>query len=91
MSGHIVCNISQVLKNSRRSKLFEKMTFFITLGLRNNHGIEAMIISAGGILETEERSISSIQTLPLNTYFIISCLKDIHLVDDSIKNIYGII
>lgn len=85
----IICNVPQALANSMRSKLFENMIFFITYGLRSISCIDEMIISAGGVVETNIRSLYSVKTLPSNTYFIITCLEDLLSIDSSIMQNYG--
>lgn len=89
----MVCYIPNVLANSTRSQLFKSLTFFITPGIKfpPSTSIKDIIISAGGTIETIIRSVDSIKNLPPNTYFIISCLDDLYLIDDLLQINYGII
>lgn len=52
--------------------------------------MEDVIKSAGGTVESNRKSLDSIKNLPPNTYFIISCVEDLHLVDDLLQINYGI-
>lgn len=89
----MVCNIPNVLANSNRPQLFKYLKFFVTPGIKfpPSISIKEMIMSAGGTIETIIRSVSSITTLPPNTYFIISCLDDFLWVEDLLQIIDGII
>jgi len=92
-NNEIVCNVPKVLAISTRQTLFKSLTFFITPGitLPSSTRLEKIIKSAGGTVEPNRKSLNSIKNLPPNTYFIISCIEDLHLVDDLLKINYGIV
>lgn len=92
-NNEIVCNIPKILKSSLRQHLFKSLTFFITPGitLPSNACLKEMIKSAGGMVESSRKSLDSMKNLPPNTYFIISCAEDVHLVNDVVEINYGIV
>lgn len=51
--------------------------------------VQQIIESAGGTVEKQRRSWKSIQKLASNTYFIIACNKDLHLISNIIEKSYG--
>ncbi|VVC40830.1 Zinc finger, RING-type,Zinc finger, RING/FYVE/PHD-type,BRCT domain [Cinara cedri] len=83
----MVCNVPNVLANSRRSQLFKNLTFFVTPGIQSPPStyIKEIIISAGGTIETILRSENAINSLPPNHYFIISCLEDACSIPDILE------
>lgn len=89
----MVCDVPVVLANSGRNQLFKNLKFFVTPGVNcpSSSHVEEMILSAGGTIEKERKSIYSIRDLEPFTYFIISCLEDFHLVDDLVIIYFGII
>lgn len=94
--NNVVCNVPKVLANPKRQQLFKNLMFFITPGvyfstIPKNTWISDIIIAAGGTVDSKRRSILSIQNLPPNTYFIISCNDDLHMVNDLLQINYGII
>lgn len=92
-NNQIVCYTSNILKSPTRQKLCEFLTFFVTPGIKfpPSSLLEEMIRSASGTVETINQPLSSIQKMSQNSYFIISCLEDLHLIDDKLKFNYGII
>lgn len=92
-NNQIVCYTRNILKSSMRQKLCEYLTFFITPGIKfpPSSLLEEMIRSAAGTVETINRPLSSIQKMSQNSYYIISCLEDLHLIDNKLKINYGII
>lgn len=94
--NNMVCVVPKVLANPKRQQLFKNLMFFVTPGVcipsvSKNTWISDMILSAGGTVDSKRRSIHSIKNLPPNTYFIISCNDDLHMVDDLLQINYGII
>lgn len=89
----MVCNVPDVLTSSTRQQLFKDLIFFVTPGISDPPilRLKEIILSAGGTIEKERRSFTSIQQFKPNTYFLISCLEDVHLIDDLLKINYGII
>ncbi|XP_050524401.1 PAX-interacting protein 1-like [Daktulosphaira vitifoliae] len=85
--NEIVCRVPRVLVSALRQNLFRHKIFYITPGILYPpySRFEEIILSAGGIVEKEIRSINNVQLLTPNTYFVISCSEDLHLVNDFLK------
>lgn len=81
----IICDVQRVLQNSERQKLFEHKIFHITpeIEFPTSDCLEQIIRSAGGTVEKEMKNM--FKKLTPDTYFIISCLKDLHLIEDILK------
>uniref|UniRef100_T1GXC5 PAX-interacting protein 1 n=1 Tax=Megaselia scalaris TaxID=36166 RepID=T1GXC5_MEGSC len=83
-------DLSKVLYSQSRSTLFAGKYFFITPDVfPSSRDIEKMIKSAGGIVEPKRRSavvIADSQARCPDTYIIITCVKDLSLIYDLIRN-----
>lgn len=83
-------DLNKVLQSQIRSTLFAGKYFFITPDVfPSSRDIEKMIKSAGGIVEQKRRSafvIAESQSKCPDTYIIITCVKDLSLIYDLIKN-----
>lgn len=87
----ITCNVPKVLSNPIRHELFKGKIFYVTPGITRPSVLVVwqIIESAGGTVEKKRRSWRRIQELAPNTYFIISCNNDLHLISDIIELSYG--
>lgn len=78
------CNIGKVLSSSIRRTLFEGKTFYITPQVSpTSKDVTRWIELCGGTVEKTRQSnakIQEINTKAPNTYIIISCETDLHLV-----------
>lgn len=85
VNNKIICDVQKVLQNSERQKLFEHKIFHVTSGIEfpTSDCLEKMIRSAGGTVEKEMKNMFKEPTP--GTYFIISCLKDLNLIDDILE------
>lgn len=87
----VICKVHKVLSNPNRHELFKGKIFFVTPGITRPSVfiVRTIIESAGGTIEKQRRSLRSIQELEPNTYIVITCNNDLHLVSDLIRSNYG--
>lgn len=83
------CDISKTVKQSTRNKLFEGKIFYLTPTIFPPvKNVQQLIELCGGVTEKVRRSSVRIQEALKqnpNSYIIISCLDDLHLVADLAK------
>lgn len=79
------CDIQQVIKSPLRFRLFENRVFYITPSVMPAPNyLRWLIEQSGGKWEHNRRSIMKIHELNQqspNTYIVISCPEDLHLLD----------
>lgn len=76
-----------------RQGLFRNKNYFITSGIESllaKH-VEEIICAAGGNIESQIRNADSVQNLPPDSYFVITCTEDFHLIADLLQINFGII
>lgn len=80
-----------MLSNPNRQELFKGKIFYVTPGVNHPKAfvVRQIIESAGGTVEKQRRSLRSIIELEPNTYIVIACTNDLHLVADLIRSSYG--
>lgn len=83
-------DLFKVIQSQVRSTLFAGKYFFITPDVfPSSRDLEKMITSAGGIVEAKRRSalaIAESQSKCPDTYIIITCVKDLSLIYDLVRN-----
>lgn len=83
------CDILKSIKSPIRKTLFAGKTFYITPSVRPNpKELEKLIKLCGGKVEAKRRSASQItqaNTQNPESYIILTCTKDIHLLIDLTK------
>lgn len=91
MDQKVICKVHKILSIPKRHELFKGKIFYVTPGVSRPsvHVIRQIIESAGGNVEKQRRSLRSIQELELNTYIVITCNNDLHLVADLVRSCYG--
>lgn len=87
----VICKVHKILSNPNRHELFKGKIFFVTPGVTRPSAfvVQQTIESAGGVVEKQRRSLRAIQELEPNTYIVIACNNDLHLVADLIRSSYG--
>jgi len=87
----VICKVHKILSNPNRHELFKGKIFYVTPGVTHPSVfvVRQTIESAGGVVEKQRRSLRAIQELEPNTYIVIACNNDLHLVADLIRSSYG--
>ncbi|GAB0097831.1 PAX-interacting protein 1 [Sergentomyia squamirostris] len=80
------CDIHESVKNPNRGKLFDGKVFYMTPSVRPAvRDLTQMIEACGGKVEKNRRSVRRIQeanTQSPDSYIILSCANDLHLLTD---------
>lgn len=83
------CDIQEVIKSTTRKTLFSGKTFFITPSVRPKHkDVVKLIEFCGGKVENKRRTavqISQANSQNPDSYIILTCTADLHLVHDLLK------
>lgn len=83
------CNIQDVIKSTTRKTLFAGRTFFVTPSVRPKpKEITKLIEYCGGKVELKRRTAAQITQINVqqpDSYIILTCTHDLHLVHDLIK------
>lgn len=84
------CDLQQVVKMTSRGKLFEGRTFHITPSVKPSVKVLTKIIElSGGKVEKARRSLIKIHEAnaqSANSYLILSCPGDLHLLSDVLRS-----
>lgn len=83
------CDIQETIKSPHRRKLFDNKTFYITPSVCPNvKDLSKLIELCGGKVEKKRRTVSQINeanTQNPDSYIILACTKDMHLLLDLSK------
>lgn len=92
MDQTVIFNVHGILSNPNRHELFKGKYFYVTPGIKHPsmNDVQKIIESAGGTVEHQRKSLRRIQELgPNNTYIIITCRNDFHLVSYLLPSFNG--
>lgn len=87
----VVCKVHKILSNPHRHELFKGKIFYVTPGVTHPSVfvVRQIIESAGGTVEKQRRSLRVIQEFEPNTYIVVACNNDLHLVADLVRSSFG--
>lgn len=84
------CDIQKTIKSDKRKTLFDGRTFYITPSVKPNvKTLTELIKLCGGKVERKRRPSTAIveaNTQQLDSYIILTCNKDMHLLIDLTKS-----
>lgn len=84
------CDFQQTLNTKNRNRLFEGKYFFVTPStFPSKKVLTELILSCGGIVEKNRRSMAQIEATNANSpysYVILTHENDLHLVADLLRN-----
>lgn len=84
------CDIQRTIRSPARNKLFDGRAFYMTPSVNPNiRNLTSLIEMSGGTVERHRRSavrIAETITQQPNSYTILSCTKDLHLLLDLLRS-----
>lgn len=87
--NNTIVTFQEVIKSSTRKTLFSGKTFFITPSIRPKYkDVVKLIEFCGGKVEAKRRTAAQIaqaNTQQPDSYIILTCTQDMHLVHDLLK------